>query len=35
VLWKDYYVRRSIDKDTVLELYRLMKSLVGVNSIRE
>jgi predicted nucleic acid-binding protein len=35
VLWKDYYVRKSVDKDTVLELYRLMKSLLGVNSIRE
>jgi predicted nucleic acid-binding protein len=35
VLWKDYYVRKSVDKDTVLELYRLMKSLAGVNSIRE
>jgi predicted nucleic acid-binding protein len=35
VLWKDYYVRKSVDKDTVLELYRLMKSLVVVNSIRE
>jgi len=30
VLWKDYYVRKSVDKDTVLELYRLMKSLLGV-----
>jgi predicted nucleic acid-binding protein len=30
VLWKDYYVRKSGDKDTVLELYRLMKSLLGV-----
>jgi predicted nucleic acid-binding protein len=35
VLWKDYYVRRSIDKDTVLELYRLMKSLLGVNILLE
>ena len=35
ILWKDYYVRKSVDKDTVLELYRLMKSLLGVNSIRE
>ncbi|MDT7886131.1 MAG: type II toxin-antitoxin system VapC family toxin [Thermoproteota archaeon] len=35
VLWKDYYVRRSINKDTVLELYRLMKSLLGVNILLE
>ncbi len=35
ILWKDHYVRKSVDKDTVLELYRLMKSLLGVNSIRE
>jgi predicted nucleic acid-binding protein len=30
ILWKDHYVRKSVDKDTVLELYRLMKSLLGV-----
>jgi len=35
VLWKDYYVRKSVDKDTVLELYRLMKSLLGVNILLE
>jgi predicted nucleic acid-binding protein len=35
VLWKDYYVRKSVDKDTVFELYRLMKSLLGVNILLE
>ena len=35
VLWKDYYVRKSVDKDTVLELYRLMKSLLGANILLE
>jgi predicted nucleic acid-binding protein len=35
VLWKDYYVRKSVDKGTVFELYRLMKSLLGVNILLE
>jgi predicted nucleic acid-binding protein len=35
VLWKDYYVRKSVDKDTVFELYRLMKFLLGVNILLE
>jgi predicted nucleic acid-binding protein len=35
VLWKDHYVRKSVDKDTVLELYRLMKSLLRVNILLE
>jgi predicted nucleic acid-binding protein len=35
VLWKDYYVRKSVDKNTVFELYRLMKSLLGVNILLE
>jgi predicted nucleic acid-binding protein len=35
ILWKDHYVRKSVDKDTVLELYRLMKSLLGVNILLE
>ena len=35
VLWKDLYIRKSVDKDTVFELYRLMKSLLGVNILLE
>jgi predicted nucleic acid-binding protein len=35
VLWKDHYIRKSVDKGTVFELYRLMKSLLGVNILLE
>jgi len=33
VLWKDYSLRRIIDRETVTELYKIMKSLVNVNII--
>jgi len=35
VLWKDYSLRRIIDRETVTELYKIMKSLVNVNIILE
>ena len=35
VLWKDYSLRRIIDRETVAELYKIMKSLVNVNIILE
>jgi len=34
-LWKDYYVKKRLDKDVVESLYKLMKKLANVNVILE